>query len=656
MNAIVRTTQSRSADTRRRHRAAHHVVPALIVAAWCTAAGPTSATEPPLQGASALKAMSLEELFSIEVTSVSREAEPLSQAASAIQVITGEEIRRSGASSLPEALRLAANLEVAQVNAHDWAITARGFNGAPLSNNSLADKLLVLIDGRSVYTPLFGGVFWDVQDLVLEDVDRIEVISGPGATLWGANAVNGVINVVTKKAKQTQGIYVAGAAGSFIQDQASLRWGGGSDSTFFFRVYGQRRDIGSTELVSGADAPDEWDITQGGFRVDYDASLASSLTVSGDVYLGHEGDPEAAVVEGENLLSRWVRSFSPESDLTAQVYFDRTWRDLPIAHFREELITVDADVQHRFRLGSRQTIVWGGGYRLMMDDVDNSVTASFDPEDRTMRLYGAFVQDAVALVGESLKIIVGTKLGHNTFSGMELQPSARLSWSPRETHSAWAAVSRAVRSPSRFDTDIVTPNLGGDPDFDSEEVVAYELGYRVRPERRLLCSVAAFHNRYDDIRSVNLNTTPPPLLTFANDQEAQTRGFEVTATVEVADWWRIRGGYSYLHEHFSPKSDLVVPGSDSFEATDPRYRIQFHTTVDLPAHLELDVLGRYVDALTSTVLTLSVPGYFGCDAKLAYEHRGVELAVIGRNLWEERHAEFGTQIPRSVRGQISFRL
>ncbi|HUJ09354.1 MAG TPA: TonB-dependent receptor plug domain-containing protein [Verrucomicrobiae bacterium] len=630
----------------------------LILIVLLTLAVPTYAETNENYQASELKKLSLEQLFEMQVTTVSKKPEKLSETASAIQVITAEDIERSGASSLPEALRLAPNLQVAQVNSHDWAITARGFNAAPLSNNSLADKLLVMIDGRSVYTPLFGGVFWDVQNVLLEDIDHIEVISGPGATLWGDNAINGVINVVTKSARDTQGLYVAGAGGSFLQDFGGLRYGGSVNSNFFFRLYGQRFDREHTDLPNGDSAEDAWDMTQGGFRADYYPSDDNTMTLQGDFYGGDEGTPTVTLVDGQNVLGRWTHVFSYESDLSVQAYYDRTWRNLPGASFSDNLKTYDIDLQHRFPLGERQSIVWGAGYRLMRDEVNNTAALSFAPENRNLQLFNIFLQDEITVIDERLKLTLGSKLEHNDYSGFEVQPSARLAWTPTTRQTVWAAVSRAVRSPARFDADEVTPFITTPQhEFDSEKVIAYELGYRARPFDKLTFSLAGYFNHYYDLRSVDLNAAPPPALVFANDQKANTWGVEVSGNFQATSWWRWRGGYDYLHEDISATSAAVVPGSDTFEAIDPRHQFLIQSMMDLPAHFQFDLVGRYAEALQATALTPRVPSYFTFDARLAWQFKNWELAVVGQNLYDNQHPEFGAlQIPRSVYGKVTCRF
>ena len=309
--------------------------------------------------------------MNLEVTSVSKAPEKLTEVASAIQVITNEDIDRSAVARLPEALRLAPNLQVAQVNAHDWAITARGFNGAPIGTNTLADKLLVMIDGRTVYTPLFGGVFWDVQNVLMEDIDRIEVVSGPGGTLWGANAVNGVINVQSKNTKETQGLFVSESLGTFLQDNVAVRYGGKLDSQLSFRVYGQLFDHRNTTLASGRDAQDHWNMTQGGFRMDYEVSRKDQFTVQGDLYGGKE-DSAVTYLNGQNLIAKWNHIFSQRSDLTVQTYFDRTHRNITGPDIVEKLTTYDIELQHHFAIRRRHKILWGAGYRQMHNETRDS--------------------------------------------------------------------------------------------------------------------------------------------------------------------------------------------------------------------------------------------------------------------------------------------
>jgi iron complex outermembrane receptor protein len=591
--------------------------------------------------------------MNIEVTSVSKHPEKLLRAASAIQVITAQEIAHSAALNLAESLRLASNLQVAQANSHDWAISARGFNGAPLANNTLANKLLVMIDGRSIYTPLFGGVFWDVQNILSADLDRIEVVSGPGASLWGANAVNGIINIVRRSARETQGGYISAAGGSFWQDHLAARYGGKLGSRLFYRVYGQRYDRNSTDLRTGPDAQDDWKMTQAGFRADFYPTDANTITLQGDFYKGDEGSPVSTIVNGQNVLGRWTHTFSQKSEVRLQMYFDRTWRNLPAPGFSEDLKTYDFDFQHQFPIGRRHTIVWGTGLRLMEDDVTNTPALSFIKPKRAMHLFSSFAQDQISLIPERLDLTLGSRFEHNVYSGFELQPTARLAWTLNEQHTLWAAVSRAVHSPSRFDTEIAFPVVG-DPDFDSEKVDAYELGYRSRPMFALSFSAAAFYNRYHDLRSLVFDAGS---FRFVNGHSAETWGIELSANLQALDWWRWRGGYSFLEKDVTAELATVVPTADRIEGLDPSHQFVLQSMMALPRNFELDVVARYADALPSTQLpTARVPAYITLDARVGWSYHSLVFSVVGQHLLEESHREFGTQIPRSVYGKVEWRF
>ncbi|HYC62336.1 MAG TPA: TonB-dependent receptor [Thermoanaerobaculia bacterium] len=602
-----------------------------------------------------LKNLTLAELMDVEITSVARTATPLSETAAAVEVITREDIRRSGATTLAEALRLAPNLQVAQVNAHDWAITARGFNGASVNTGSLADKLLVMIDGRSVYTPLFAGVFWDVQHVALEDIERIEVVSGPGGTLWGANAVNGVINVITKHAQQTQGGIASVSAGPLAGENAMIRYGGAFGPRSFYRVYGQRIEGDSTRRLNGADGADAWDFTQGGFRTDWQPAERDTLTVQGDAYEAHENTPEAVYANGQNALARWTHTISPSSGWVAQFYLDRTVRTFPAVRFREELQTADFDFQHRFPIRAH-SIVWGAGYRHMRDDLRNSAAFTFLPARKTMRLVTAFVQDELS-IGNALKLTGGVKLEHNDFSGLEAQPSVRLAWTPPGHTMAWAAISRAVRSPSRFDADLSTRTTAPNPDFASETVVAYEAGYRVRPRESLSLSLSAFYNRYDDLRSINVRATRPALI-FANDQTANSYGIELSGRLQAASWWRLRGGYTHTEKTLRATNPAVSPISAPFEAQDPRNQMTVQSTMDLPYDVQFDLVARYVGELEQTALNPRIPSYATADMRLARRISRWELALLARNLAGPQ-PQFSSpvawyEIPRSFVAQVTF--
>jgi iron complex outermembrane receptor protein len=619
---------------------------AILATAFGAAADTNEVTTP-----AELKRLSLDDLVNQDVTIVSRRAEKLSASPSAVQVITGEEIHRSGATSLPEALRLAPNLEVAQVNSHDWAISARGFN------NTLANKLLVMIDGRTVYTPLDAGVFWDVQNVLLDNIARIEVVSGPGGTLWGANAVNGVINIVSKSARDTQGLLVEGGGGSLLQDFGAVRYGGGNGTNLFYRVYAQRFDRNDTVFPDGSDATDFWDMSQGGFRMDWYQSDANTLTVQGDAYSGSEASTNGdTFVDGQNVLARWSHVISDTSDLSIQAYFDRTWREVPDS-FAEDLKTYDLDLQHRFALGEQQSVTWGGGYRLMADQVQNSAALAFIPPDRNMQLFSAFVQDEIMLVPDRLQLTLGTKMEHNDFSGFEFQPSGRLAWTPDDWQTFWAAVSRAVRAPSRIDSDVRLPEtppyqLKGAADFDSETVLAYEAGYRVRPASRVSLSLAAFYNDYNNLRSLDQLT--PTNFVIGNGFRGQTWGMELSGTYQATEWWRLRGGYTYLNKLVWTHGADVTPSIR--EGNDPENQVLLQSILDLPAHFQLDLVGRYVDTLHDP----HVPSYVSLDARLGWWYKGnLEISIVGKNLLDNQHPEFGDvatrqEIPRSVFGKVAW--
>jgi iron complex outermembrane receptor protein len=615
-----------------------------------------SATRAIAPNSVALKQLSLRELMDVEVTSVFRGPRKLSEAAASIQVITAADIRRSGATTVTEALRLASNLQVAQVNGHDWAITARGFNSASVATGSIANKLLVRIDGRSVYTPLFGGVFWDAQHVLLEDIDRIEVVSGPGGTLWGANAVNGVISIITKSAADTQGGTATLAAGSLLRTFGSVRYGGMIGPDFSWRVYGQHFDADST-IRGNASGHDNWNAKHAGMRTDYRVSAADSLTVQGDFYEGDQGDPPTAWVNGQSMRARWKHVTSTESDWVVRLYFDRTKRTFPQASFAEELQTADLDFQHRFPIGRRSSLLWGAAYRHMWDDVDNG-SFSFLPAKKTMRLFSGFVQDELTSASDAWKLTLGTKFEHNDFSGLETQPSIRLAWTPPGRQMAWAAASRAVRSPSRIDTEIRTGATRGNPDFAAENVTAYEIGYRVTPAETLSLALSAFHNRYTDVRSINQNVAVPGGLLFNNDLEATTFGIELSGAFQPAGWWRLRGGYTYLEKDFRILNPLVLAFSEAFETQDPRSQMLLQSVMDLPRRVQFDVVARHVAELPGTLLGPVVPAYTTADVRLAWRIARWEISAIAQNLAGD-HPEFNSfglpfEIPRSFQGRLSF--
>ena len=622
-----------------------------------------------------LKELSLEELMNIEVTSVSRHPEKLGEVASAIQVITGDDIRRSGASNIPEALKLAANLAVAQRGSHSWGISARGFN------TELANKLLVMIDGRTVYTPLFSGVFWDRQDYLLQDIDRIEVISGPGGTLWGANAVNGVINIITKNARETRGTYLSAGGGSALQYFARMRYGGMLDSNIHFRAYGKYSQRDNEFLGRGSTASDSWRMGQGGFRIDRESSQKSNFTLQGDVYFGDESLTAggAAKVSGGNILGRWSKTFSDDASMTLQLYFDRTHLSTaapaliinsiqfaPAGTFKDDLHTYDIDFQHRFGLSDYNHVVWGVGYRLTHDVVGNAPTLAFFPLVLDQNLFSAFVQDEIML-GENLFFTLGTKVEHNYYTGVEVEPSAQLRWNFVANQVLWAAVARAVRAPSRIDREISQPAppylvvLAGGENFISETVLAYELGYRGQLGSKIAASISAFYNVYRNVRSTS--TTPTVILPFyfENNLEGETYGFEFSANYQPVDWLRLRGGYNLLKTSIRIKSGQQDFNNALNETADPEHQFSLRSSIDL-SDLELDAQLRWVDVLHNnngpTVGT--VPSYAELDVRLGWNAtESLEFSLVGRNLLHDHHPEYGfpsparTEIRRGAYGKVS---
>jgi iron complex outermembrane receptor protein len=479
--------------------------------------------------------LSLEDLRKIKVTTVSRKSESLSGAPAAIYVIRQEDIRRSGINSIPELFRTVPGMEVAQANSHQWAVTVRGFNSV------FATKLLVLMDGRSIYTPTFSGVYWEEADTILEDIDRIEVIRGPGATLWGANAVNGVINILSKPANETQGTLISGGGGMEERGFGTVRYGDQLAHNVFYRVYGKYSNRDEFTLTDGRGASDDWWRTQSGFRLDWYPSEADTATLQGDYYFGEVNGQVFRLLslpfgafptqfhghgEGANVLGRWTHRTSEQSDLSAQVYFDRTDRDFGLGSEVRE--TFDFDAQHRFPIGPRHEIVWGAGYRYSADEETQTPDFRLTDPKIGLQLFSAFAQDEVTLVSDRFKLTLGAKIEHHDFTGFEWQPSARLAWTPHERHAFWAAVSRAVRTPSRSErtvsfyleppvpfSDIRLPILAqarGNPDFGSEDLISYEAGYRVQAHQRLTLDAAAFYNVYDHVAAA---TALPAELRFA---------------------------------------------------------------------------------------------------------------------------------------------
>jgi iron complex outermembrane recepter protein len=584
--------------------------------------------------------LSLEQLANIEVTSVSRRAERLSDAAASIYVITSEDIRRSGVTSLPEALRLAPNLQVARTSASGYAISARGFN------NTIGNKLLVLIDGRTVYTPLFSGVFWDAQDVMLEDIDRIEVISGPGGTLWGANAVNGVINVITRRARDTQGGLIAGGVGN-LESGGGVRYGGKFGADGHYRVYGRYFDRDNTKRADGTAVADAWDKGQVGFRADWSSGASRGFTVQGDFYDGKEEQAPTgnATISGANLITRWNERLAGGSDLRVQFYYDRTKRDQ--ATFGETLDILDLEMQHALPAAGAHRILWGGGYRFAKDSVRNSAGFAFLPADKDLAWANVFVQDEIRL-REGLELTIGIKLESNDYTGWENLPSVRLAWKPAPNQLIWGALSRAVRAPARLDRELFAPAappflLAGGPNFESEIANVAEIGIRGQVSSTLSYSATVFYHDFDDLRSIE--PLPGGGFVIANGVEGTTKGIEAWGNWQAAKSWRLSAGGMYLDKDLKSKPGSLDPTGPSAQGNDPEYQWQVRSSLNLTARHEFDVIVRNVGSLPNPV----VPAYVAVDAWLGWRvSRGVELSLTLQNLFDSTHAEFGDPATRSV--------
>jgi iron complex outermembrane receptor protein len=602
---------------------------------------PTHGAE--LQVAS-LADLSLEELSKIEVTSVSGYAERLSDAPASVFVIAAEDIRRSGFRTLPEVLRLAPNLQVARSSASGYAISARGFN----NDNGLANKLLVLIDGRTVYSPSLSGVFWDMQDVMLEDVERIEVISGPGATLWGANAVNGVINVITRTAKNTQGTLVTLGGGN-RERGAVFRYGGKLGSDGYFRVYGKTDNFQNTITANGSSVPDGSEKGQVGFRAEW-GGTDRQFTIQGDAYWGKSEDRplgRAIEVSGANLLARWNQQLGNGSGIRLQAYYDRTDREDPLI-FRDEINVFDVEFKHDIPLGAHK-VLWGAGYRRAHSDMRNSLFFGFVPPVRSLSWTNLFAQDEIKLT-PTVDFTVGLKFESNDYTGWEYLPSARLAWKPSGSQLVWGSVSRAVRAPARLDRELRFPPSGsvfpvgfiinGGPNFVSEIAKVFELGYRAQPTSAFSYSITAFHHIYDKLRSGQR----PPFANIENKIEGAANGIEAWATYQATRAWRLTGGFTTLHKHLRIKPGSNDPTGPSALGNDPDQQWMLRSTFNFTDRHEFDVMVRRVGALPQP----AVPAYTAVDARFGWRaSRDFEASLTLQNLLDREHAEFGAAPGRS---------
>ncbi len=638
-----------------------------------------------------LTAFSLEELMDVKVTSVNKKSQRLSESAAAVFVITREDIRRSGATSIPDALRMAPGVNVARIDANKWAVNCRGFN------SRFSPSLLVLIDGRSVYTPSFSGVYWEVTDVFLEDVDRIEIIRGPGATIWGANAVNGVINIITRHSNETRGGYVEARMGTVEKNMAGFRYGGAAGADATWRIYGKHQARDEFELDSGGDAGDDWQINQAGFRLDKDFAPASSLTLQGDLYDGRihqdlylvsesspymDVFPETTRVSGGNIMARWTKTLSGTSEVAFQVYYDAMRRSEDFIN--EDRHNLDAQFQHRFALGTRNDIIWGARFRLSDDDFAGSIITDMDPESTTDYLYSAFIQDEISFLNDRIKLTLGSKFEHNDYTGFEIQPSTRLMWSASKHHKVWAAVSRAVRIPSRVETDAVVPVYGSEynglpvyarflnnKDQDAEVLLACEAGYRFIPGHKFSLDVAIFFNDYDKLRVYGPGARHyDPVhniliqdLELSNLSKASSWGAELALDIVSSEKIKWSLAYSLTLHEFNDERDFKI--DFGFTKHQASLRGEFKLTRDIGLNAWLRYVGKtratcsfYSDAI------YPIDDYLTLDLRLGWKVKpGLEVFLAGQNLLEDSHLEFVQEafsrfvdVPRSVYAGVSYKF
>lgn len=664
----------------------------LSLTAFCLAqVSPAAATQS--EELEQLKAMSLENLMQVTVFSASKKSEQLASVSAAMEVITQEEIRRSGARTLPDLLRSVPGLHVANIDAHTWAISSRGFNGL------FSNKLLVLLDGRTLYTPLYSGVYWDMQDTLLSDIERIEIIRGPGATIWGANAVNGVINIITCKADENPGGSVAIGAGSLDKSSFSARYGQAGNQ-LSYRIYAKHLERDNFEAKNGGEHPDAWDNQKAGFRLDWEGRDDRRLSLQGDFYQGDAeqqmtlgGDTRFDVdveLSGGSLQLLWEQSLTSDSSWSLQSYVDRSLRD--DGFLDQSRTTFDISFNYYLNGFADQEIVWGGGYRYTSDDTSPGIASAMDPDERSTELINLFFQDDWTLIDETLHLIAGSKFEHNDYTGYEVQPTLRMVWTPTAKQSFWGAVSRAVRTPSRADSDLsatiyqttstytvntpfgpmdvpatVNMNVTGNPDFESEELIAYEIGYRAQPADDFSIDLALFFNDFSKLRTQEGSTPIPDLsdpaniqlnipVSIENNMKGETYGFEMSAKWQVTGNWRLAGSYSWLEiflHHEAPGGDPI--GEDAEEES-PQHQASLRSYLDLPHNFELDTSLYYYSSFHKT------PEHYRCDIRLGWNPSSTwEASIKVENLFDDRHREFfnnlglvAGEVPRNVFAEIKY--
>jgi len=641
-----------------------------------------------------LTGISLEDLMNIQVTSVSKKEQKLSRTGAAVYVITQEDIHSSGASNIPDLLRMAPGVNVAQINANSWAISVRGFNGR------YADKVLVLIDGRSVFSPVTSGVFWDQQDVPLDDIERIEIIRGPGGTVWGANAMNGVINIITKSAKNTQGGLINAGVGSGENARGLVQYGGKIGQAGAYRAFGKYFNNGNSVFPNGTAAADGWHMLHGGFRSDWDLSSRDTMTVQGDLFQTTEGETittlfssalpdertlnERIEVGGGNILGRWNRTLANGSDFTVQAYYDRYNRSYFGA--RDTLGTTALDFEHHLTLGSRHDLVWGAGYRFTDDRFIQGYASVLRPLHPTDSLFSTFVQDEIRLTN-SLWLTMGSKFEHNAYTGFEYEPSAQLVWTPTNHQTFWASAARAIRQPARKDTDVqldygAQPLLNGgfallqvtgNPNLKAEQLRDFEAGYRAQLTPRLSLDATAFLNLYRGLvqqvpGTPVFSTSPGPPhviipLVFMNTGRLRSFGTEFFVNWNVSHRWKLSPGFSLIRMTLSPDASGHVLQTAPVIDNTPEHQLQVRSSLDLTRRLEWDASAGYVSALRDDGPG-PTPGYARVDTRLGWKvGEFIEISIVGQNLLTPRHAEFPdfypvhhTQVERSVFGKVTWRF
>lgn len=646
--------------------------PLALVTAILVCLGSTNVTQAAQDTLDPFKAISLDELADIKVSIISKSPQKVSDSAAAVFVITQDDIRRSGANSIPEVLRMVPGLSVSQINSSNWAVSSRGFSGR------YANKLLVLMDGRAVYAPLFSGVYWNVQDTLLEDIDRIEVVRGPGASAWGANAVNGVINIITRSSEETQGNLLSGTVGSETRGIVSTRHGGQLTEDVYYRLYAKYRNMDNAVFPSGETANDNWDETRGGFRIDGQLAETNNFTLQGDIYNNitsalHE-DPsldsatgEVLVSErntdrGHNLLMRLNHHFTDQSEGTLQAYYDYQYRQ----ETNDTRRTFDLDYQHTFPTIGRHTPTAGLGYRNIYDDTPGTTVFNFSPDTNYESLWSLFIQDEIRLT-ETLNLTIGSKFEHNGYTGFEYQPSARLLWHPAPKQTFWAAISRAVRTPSRVDDGIINTHdvdpsvppippivvqVYGNKNFLSETVLAHELGYRIQYLDSLALDLSVFYNKYRHLRTIeynqlDLSNLPDFIvqpLTFANLMDGESYGLELSADWRATETIRLQLGYTLLDLQMHRNDNSTDPNTESIEGQSPEQQLSLRSSFDMASNLELDLWLRYVSELWIPS-SKQIDSYWTLDVRLGWQPvKELELAFVGKNLLDNQSLEYRDEL------------